>query len=63
LVKEELFDPLGNFDVALTRRLHNGYPLVAAGLEARPRDWSKLGQLLLNHGAWHGKQSVHTGMA
>jgi CubicO group peptidase (beta-lactamase class C family) len=58
LVKEELFDPLGNFDVALTRRLHNGYPLVAAGLEARPRDWTKLGQLVLNHGAWHGKQIV-----
>jgi CubicO group peptidase (beta-lactamase class C family) len=48
----------GNFDVAWTRRLHNGYPLVAAGLEARPRDWSKPGQLVLNHGAWHGKQIV-----
>jgi hypothetical protein len=30
-----LFDPQGNFDVAWTRRLHNGYPLAATGLEAR----------------------------
>ncbi len=58
LAKEELFDPLGIVDVVWTRRLHNGNPLAAAGLEARPRDWAKLGQLVLNHGAWHGKQIV-----
>ena len=58
LAKEELFDPLGIVDVAWTRHLHNGNPMASAALAARPRDWAKLGQLVLNHGAWQGKQIV-----
>jgi CubicO group peptidase (beta-lactamase class C family) len=58
LAKEELFDPLGIVDVAWTRRLHNGNPMASAALAARPRDWAKLGQLVLNHGAWQGKKIV-----
>jgi CubicO group peptidase (beta-lactamase class C family) len=58
LAKEELFDPLGIVDVAWVRHLHNGYPMASAALAARPRDWAKLGQLVLSHGAWHGKQIV-----
>lgn len=58
LAKQELFDPLGIVDVAWNRHLHNGYPKASDGLEVRPRDWVKLGQLVLNRGAWHGKQIV-----
>jgi CubicO group peptidase (beta-lactamase class C family) len=58
LAKEELFDPLGIVDVDWNRHLGNGYPMASAALEARPRDWAKIGQLVLNHGAWRGKQIV-----
>jgi CubicO group peptidase (beta-lactamase class C family) len=58
LAKEELFDPLGIVDVAWNRHLHNGNPLASAALEVPPRDWAKIGQLVLNHGAWYGKQIV-----
>jgi CubicO group peptidase (beta-lactamase class C family) len=58
LAREELFDPLGIVDVAWTRHLHNGYPMASSSLAARPRDWAKLGQLVLNHGVRQGKQIV-----
>jgi CubicO group peptidase (beta-lactamase class C family) len=58
LAMEELFDPLGIVDVAWAGHLHNGNPMASAALSARPRDWAKLGQLVLNHGAWQGKQIV-----
>ena len=58
LAREELFDPLGIVDVAWTRHLNNGNPMASAALAARPRDWAKLGQLVLNHGVWQGKQIV-----
>jgi CubicO group peptidase (beta-lactamase class C family) len=55
--RTELFAPLGItefewFPVA------SGEPAAASGLRLRPRDTAKLGQLVLDHGAWHGKQVV-----
>jgi CubicO group peptidase (beta-lactamase class C family) len=58
LAKEELFEPLGIVDVAWQRHLPNGSPMASTALVARPRDWAKLGQLVLDRGAWHGKQIV-----
>src|SRR5260370_21021126 len=54
LARTLLFEPLGIDDVAWSPQLGNGY----AGLRLRLRDWAKIGQLVLNHGVWEGKQIV-----
>jgi CubicO group peptidase (beta-lactamase class C family) len=54
LARTLLFEPLGIDDVAWSARLRNGY----GTLRLRPRDWAKIGQLVLNRGAWDGKQIV-----
>ena len=58
LAKEQLFDPLGIQDVEWNRRLPDGNPMASSALRARPRDWAKLGQLVLNCGAWNDKQII-----
>jgi CubicO group peptidase (beta-lactamase class C family) len=58
LSQELLFDPLGIHDVAWMRYPGNNEPLAASGLAMRPRDLTKLGQLVLNHGAWDGRQII-----
>ena len=60
LAQEFLFDPLGIHDVAWVRYPSNDEPAAASGLAMRPRDLTKLGQLVLNHGAWDGRQIVST---
>jgi CubicO group peptidase (beta-lactamase class C family) len=54
---EALFDPLDikDWDWEGTA----GFNLAAAsGLRLRPRDLAKIGQLVLQHGAWNGRQVV-----
>jgi CubicO group peptidase (beta-lactamase class C family) len=58
LAQELLFDPLGIKDVAWARYPATGEPIAASGLAMRPRDLAKLGQLVLNHGMWDGRQVV-----
>lgn len=55
--KTDLFDPLGIADV---QWMHypNGEPSAAGGLRLRPRDLAKIGQLVLDRGAWRGTQIV-----
>ena len=48
LAKDELFAPMGIEDVEWNRRLPNGEPQASGAMRARPRDWAKLGQLVLN---------------
>jgi CubicO group peptidase (beta-lactamase class C family) len=57
LARTELFEPLGIRDFEW-RPVASGEPAAASGLRLRPRDTAKLGQLVLDHGAWHGKQIV-----
>ena len=57
LAKDELFDPLGITAIAWYHYA-NGDPIAASGLRLRPRDMAKLGQLMLNHGEWGGRQVV-----
>jgi Beta-lactamase len=55
--KEALFEPLGIKDWAW-ERFPNGDPYASTGLRLRPRDLAKLGQLVLDNGAWQGRQTV-----
>jgi CubicO group peptidase (beta-lactamase class C family) len=57
LAQHLLFDPLGIRDVDWVR-YKNGDPIAASGLSMRPRDLAKLGQLVLDHGSWKGRQVV-----
>jgi CubicO group peptidase (beta-lactamase class C family) len=60
LARTTLFEPLGitDFDWRKTR---SGEPSAYAGLWLRPRDALKIGQLVVNRGAWHGRQVVPAG--
>ena len=54
LAQQELFDPLGISDVEWNRRFPNGDPQASGALRARPRDFTKIGQLVLDRGIWKG---------
>ncbi|MET3841252.1 serine hydrolase [Bradyrhizobium sp. OAE829] len=56
--REVLFAPLGITDVEWMTYAKNGKIASAVGLRMRPRDAAKLGQLVLNRGAWDGKPIV-----
>jgi CubicO group peptidase (beta-lactamase class C family) len=57
LAREQLFEPLGITQAAWDRYA-NGDPIAASGLRLRPRDLVKIGELVLAHGNWHGRQIV-----
>ncbi|MBW8723955.1 MAG: serine hydrolase [Inquilinus limosus] len=60
MAREMLFAPLGIDDVEWVR-YPNGDPVAASGLRLRPRDIAKIGRLVLDRGAWQGKQIVSAG--
>ena len=55
--REALFTPLGISDWEWMK-YRNEHIAAAVGLRLRPRDAAKIGQLVLNKGAWGGKQIV-----
>jgi CubicO group peptidase (beta-lactamase class C family) len=56
--REVLFQPLGITDFEWKTYPKNGKIAPAIGLRLRPRDAAKIGQLVLNRGAWAGKPIV-----
>jgi CubicO group peptidase (beta-lactamase class C family) len=57
LARKLLFEPLGISDVEW-HRYPQGDPIAAGGLRLRARDLAKIGQLVLQRGAWNGAQVV-----
>jgi CubicO group peptidase (beta-lactamase class C family) len=55
--RDALFEPLGISDWEW-KPYRNGKISSAAGLRLRPRDAAKIGQLMLDHGMWQGRQIV-----
>jgi CubicO group peptidase (beta-lactamase class C family) len=55
--REALFGPLGITDFEW-QTYPNGKVSAASGLRLRPRDATKIGQLMLNKGVWQGVQIV-----
>jgi CubicO group peptidase (beta-lactamase class C family) len=55
--REALFTPLGISDWEWMK-YRNEHIAAAVGLRLRPRDAAKIGQLVLNKGAWGGRQIV-----
>jgi CubicO group peptidase (beta-lactamase class C family) len=56
--RETLFQPLDITDWEWKTYRSNGKISAAAGLRLRPRDAAKIGQLVLDHGVWNGRQLV-----
>lgn len=55
--RKQLFEPLGITDWEWVDD-YRGRPLAFAGVRLRPRDLARIGQLVLQHGQWNGRQVV-----
>jgi CubicO group peptidase (beta-lactamase class C family) len=58
LAQDLLFAPLGITNVEWVRYPATNEPIAASGLRLLPRDFVKIGQLVLARGTWNGKQIV-----
>jgi CubicO group peptidase (beta-lactamase class C family) len=56
-LEEHIVGPLGLAALEYKRDAR-GNPLLASGFELSAREWARLGELLLNHGSYHGRQLV-----
>lgn len=55
--RKQFFEPLGIADWEWVDD-YRGRPLAFAGVRLRPRDLARIGQLVLQHGQWNGRQVV-----
>ena len=60
LAHDLLFAPLGITQVDWVRHPITGEPIAASGLRLLPRDFAKIGQLVIADGIWGDKQIVPT---
>ena len=58
LMKARVLDPLGLEDGASYVTDGNGVAFVLGGLNLRTRDYARFGQMILQDGAWQGRQIV-----
>ena len=60
-IQEKVLGPLGlgAMEFKPDRR---GNPLAASGFELSAREWARLGQLVLQHGSYHGHSVVREGL-
>ena len=56
-LEEQLFNPLGLQNLEFKKDVR-GNPLPASGFELTAREWARLGELVLGHGSYHGRQIV-----
>jgi CubicO group peptidase (beta-lactamase class C family) len=55
---EHLFAPIGITSWDWENNKYEGHPGMSGTLKLRPRDMAKLGQLVLDHGSWNGREVV-----
>jgi CubicO group peptidase (beta-lactamase class C family) len=55
--RDALFSPLGISDI-VWKRYSDNIPSAASGLQLRPRDLAKIGQLVLDRGLWNGQRII-----
>ena len=55
--RTNLFEPLGIVDWEWVGDVHSR-PLAFTGVRMRPRDMTKIGRMVLDHGQWRGRQIV-----
>jgi len=58
LAERWLFEPLGIVDYYWQADQDDGSTVAGNGLHLKARDLAKLGQLLLDHGQWHGRSVI-----
>jgi CubicO group peptidase (beta-lactamase class C family) len=56
-VEQRLLNPLGIANIEY-KKDGRGNPLLASGFELSAREWARLGELVLGHGDYHGRQIV-----
>lgn len=60
-IEERLLRPLGIGPLEYKRDAH-GRPLLATGFELSARQWAQFGEMILDHGNYHGRQIVPAGL-
>jgi CubicO group peptidase (beta-lactamase class C family) len=61
LMSERVWKPIGASDAAFQLDRPGGVARVMCCMRATPRDWARLGVLLLNDGRWNGRQVLPAG--
>jgi len=56
-LEEHVLNPLGLYNLEFKSDAR-GNPLPASGFELTAREWARLGELVLGHGSYHGRQIV-----
>lgn len=60
-LQENVLSPLGLTSLEFKKDAR-GNPLPASGFELTAREWARLGELVLGHGNYHGRQIVRAGL-